>query len=499
MKIWWLAAGLILSGLLIYLPILWFDFVYLDDNVLILQDASFLSNLANILTIFRQDVFHSASQAAVYYRPIPTLTWMLDFQIAQTAPWFYHLVNLWLHLIATILVLFFCRQFSPRLPAFLAALIFLVHPALTPAVAWVPGRNDSLLTIFALAAFLLLRYFPAKEYWQNGLILLGHLLFLLIALLTKENALLIPLVFLLYLALRSRRQLFTKKTALLILGWLVVVAIYLQLRRLALFGSPPLDWPAIFRHLLAATPALLVYFGKIFLPVNLSVYPILIDSPLFWGIIALAAFVFWLIIRRQYINWRLFGLGAVWFWLLLFSSFVRTDLKAELPLLETRLYLPLPGMLLMLLSMGLFNQRYLVYLLIIAGFFSGIVVAYSQNFRDRRAFWQQAVISSPRSAFSHNNLGAMYFLDTEMLSAAGEFLEARRLNPTEPLVHNNLGLIYFNRGQLELAEQELLTEISLNPDYSDAHFNLALVYEQQKKIDQAEKERQKALKLTKNR
>src|SRR5437879_296672 len=79
--------------------------------------------------------------------------------------------------------------------AFLSALIFVVHPVLTQAVVWIPGRNDSLLAVFGLLSILcFIKY--AEEGKLSQLLL--HFLFLIISLLTKETAISIPLICIAY-------------------------------------------------------------------------------------------------------------------------------------------------------------------------------------------------------------------------------------------------------------------------------------------------------------
>ena len=72
------------------------------------------------------------------------------------------------------------------------ALIFAVHPALNQAVAWIPGRNDSLLALFVLASALAFVRYVENRNWQW---LGAYLALSLAALLTKESAVLLPLIF----------------------------------------------------------------------------------------------------------------------------------------------------------------------------------------------------------------------------------------------------------------------------------------------------------------
>jgi len=77
----------------------------------------------------------------------------------------------------------------PKNKAFFLSLFFALHPVLTQAVAWVPGRNDSLATIFIFSALIFFQRFLSKEKLMD-LIFLS--LFFLLALFTKESSILLP-------------------------------------------------------------------------------------------------------------------------------------------------------------------------------------------------------------------------------------------------------------------------------------------------------------------
>ena len=76
----WIAAAV----LLLYGRTLLFGFTHLDDKELIVSNYSFISNLSNIPQAFMCRVFPHLP--APYYRPLLTVTFMLDSKIGGTAP-----------------------------------------------------------------------------------------------------------------------------------------------------------------------------------------------------------------------------------------------------------------------------------------------------------------------------------------------------------------------------------------------------------------------------
>jgi len=187
-------------GTLLYFQVFFFDFSYLDDNVLILGNQYFLSNFMNIGQAFLTDVFHLFNHSAFYYRPILTLSFMIDYHLGGITPFIYHFMNVVLHILSACLVFILLKKFNYRRElAFLFSIIFLVHPVLTQAVAWIPGRNDSLLAIFVLLTFIFFLKFLKEEKGKKVTNMIWSLAFFFLALFTKESALAILPVLLFYL------------------------------------------------------------------------------------------------------------------------------------------------------------------------------------------------------------------------------------------------------------------------------------------------------------
>ena len=191
----WPYLILIFLGFLLYYQTLSFSYSYLDDNNLILDNQKILTE-SGIFKIFTSDVFFYGSNSGFYYRPLLNVSFLLDSLVLGVNPFFFHFTNVILHLIAACLVFFiFKKYFFSKGTAYFLALIFLVHPVLSQAVAWIPGRNDSLLTIFILASF----YFFAN-FLRNDRIayLWGHIIFFALAIFVKETAVFLPIVCLIY-------------------------------------------------------------------------------------------------------------------------------------------------------------------------------------------------------------------------------------------------------------------------------------------------------------
>lgn len=483
--------------LILYFKTLAFDFVYLDDNAIILNNQPFLADWSNFWQIFKTDVFQTPIGAGDYYRPLFNLSFFLNYQLAGPNAWIYHLTNLIFHLIAIWLLWEFLKVLKIKKPTtILLTAVFAVHPSLVEAVAWIPGRNDTLLAIFFLAAMITFLHSYQKKR------LLGQLIFFTLALLTKESALVIPILIILYLALFDRKYLKTAYFGKLIFGWILIIVGWLILRHQTL-GTGSFDFNIALKSIFTNLPAFLVYLGKFILPFNFSVLPIQADSTLIWGAIAICLIIIGLIFSKR-TNWRMMVWGAGWFIILLLPNLIWLDRQNnDFLILDHRLYLPAVGLLLILMEVnGLKNfspsSSQITVAILVLIFLSGLNYLFSQNFSDRLTFWQSAVFHSPSSSLAHKNLGAIYYLEGKLDEAENESKKAIEIKPNEIMAHNNLGLIYFQKQQFDLAEANFLKEIKINPNYDNALFNLGLLYYAQGKIDQAQSFWQQTLKVNPN-
>ncbi|MFM7202696.1 MAG: glycosyltransferase family 39 protein [Myxococcota bacterium] len=144
-----------------------------------------------------------------YYRPVLLASVWLDRELFGFNPMGWHLHSLLWHLLGVALLYRLLRRLLPgeassplegRLPALVGALVFALHPVQTEVVAWIAARNDSIAHVMVMAMLLSLlpeRGMPSVARSSAAGIFYG------LALLSKESALLTPVVALLLLLNRS--------------------------------------------------------------------------------------------------------------------------------------------------------------------------------------------------------------------------------------------------------------------------------------------------------
>lgn len=173
-----------------------------------------------------------------FFRPLFILSYIIDSRIWHDRPFGFHLTNILLHALNSLLVFKLgLRLFQDsKLPARslkaatgAAAVLFLVHPSHTEAVTWISGRADLLATLFCLAALSsYCAYVNARRLAYMVLALgLGA-----IALLAKESAICLPFLILIVGLYFSRGR-----KAFVDFGLFVVMLMAFILVRTAFLGS----------------------------------------------------------------------------------------------------------------------------------------------------------------------------------------------------------------------------------------------------------------------
>ncbi len=454
-----------------------FGFTDLDDRDLLLDDHAFLARPVNLLRIFTRAYMHVVDVQHAYFRPVVTASYMLDAQWSGVAPWGYHVTNVVLHAIASVLLLSLLRGFALGRAATLGALVFAVHPALVANVAWIPGRNDSLLALFVLAAWLLL---PTASRRAGCGRWLGHWAFFALSLLAKETAMAAPLVWSVHLALferispEARREQYAAR-ATLVASWGVAVAARLALRPtdIAISGG------AVAHDVMVNVPVVAASVGELVFPVNPSLLNATEDLPFWPGILALGLGAAAATLVPG-VRMRVVALGAATFALSLAPALA----AGTTLVLNSRLYLPACGAILaaaeIARALGLALERrdaaplsmaFSTASLLALAF---VALGYESTFKDPRTFAEGAVEASPHSALAHFCLGKSYQTDGDGGRALAEYRLALALGSRE-VVHNNIAVIYMAGADWTEAERELRSELAVHPRYGRAYRNLGIV------------------------
>ena len=191
-----LPAAVFVVAVAVHLPAVQNGFVF-DDDLLIVGNER-VHGLDHIGEIFSSAFWPGHT---LYYRPLVLLTFALNHAAGDLDAFGYHLVDVLLHALNAVLVTLLAGALMRhRIAAAVAGLLFAVHPLLTEAVYWVSSRSDLLATFFILLGLLVHRRRLLAEAggasgrWRQTA---PAALCLFLGLLSKETALLLPLLWLL--------------------------------------------------------------------------------------------------------------------------------------------------------------------------------------------------------------------------------------------------------------------------------------------------------------
>ena len=132
-----------------------YDFIKLDDNIYVTDNFRIKSgiSLEGIRWAF-------STTYAQFWHPLTWLSLMFDYQLFGLNAGGYHMTNLILHILSTLLLFWLFNRMTGALwkSAFVAAL-FALHPLHVVSVAWVSERKDVLSGFFWMLTLCLYVYY----------------------------------------------------------------------------------------------------------------------------------------------------------------------------------------------------------------------------------------------------------------------------------------------------------------------------------------------------
>jgi Flp pilus assembly protein TadD len=241
------------------------------------------------------------------YAPVQILSYMLDYQIWGMRAAGFILTNIILHLANGLLFYRLLLSFAfSRVAAFVAALVFLMHPVQVESVAWISQRKNLLAMFFFLLAFTCYRLYAqrAPDGRRNIRLYLLSLVAFTATLLAKSVAVVLPVAMIChdfcYLPPGEAKKRLTDKVPYILLALIIgAVTIYAQqsdINNIQAGGVVPYHGGNLFNTFLTMMPVVLLYIKLLFLPLALSeVYPaqvkLAIDAEVICGFAALLAMI----------------------------------------------------------------------------------------------------------------------------------------------------------------------------------------------------------------
>jgi hypothetical protein len=173
----------LIVGTLVWAPMLPFYFISEDFEHLTAAREPMIPSLVELST---------RGQFGAFLRPVGFLSIFIDYRLFGESPVGYHVTNLAIHLLTAAGLYYLCVYAeAPRELAGCAALIYAVLPVHVETVAWMGARFDLLSACLGTWALALYMRFRRHGKWGA---FVACLLLVCLAVLSKENAFVIPLL-----------------------------------------------------------------------------------------------------------------------------------------------------------------------------------------------------------------------------------------------------------------------------------------------------------------
>ncbi len=225
----WLFLGLILLNLAFF-AINLNDFFLSDDFDWIYSTKT---SQHSLLDYFSANYFGEQGSGGSY-RPMFNVIFSFTYNLFGLNPLGYHLINLIFHigvcfLVYLLVLILFDKYKEKNKIAILSALFFAILPNHSEAVIWIAAIGDPVVAFFYLLAFYLYVLFRKKEKFYY---LIFSILSFIIALLTKELAITLPLLILVWELYKgiSKNKIFLREIIVRVIGYFAVLLFYLLAR-----------------------------------------------------------------------------------------------------------------------------------------------------------------------------------------------------------------------------------------------------------------------------
>lgn len=428
---------LLIVPLAIYCKSIGFEFIPSWDDYEYVLDNSLIRDLSanNLRAIFLEPYFSN-------YAPMHLLSYSVDFAIWGLDPRGYHLANVLLHSVNSVLAFLALRRLAKSdYLALAAAALFAVHPINVENVAWVAERKTLLAALFTFCSIIF--YVDYREKGR-GVYYALSLLFLVMALASKAFAVMLPVIFFCYeLFLSDRRRLIHLVPAFIIAALFALASVHAQSAGSSI-ANDALNAEFLFG---AVYPTMVPIFWKyvklIAVPYGLSgfydttVYESFLDPAVISALLAWTA-VFIIVLWKGSALVRFFFL---WFWIWLLPS--SNIIPLHVYYADRYMYLPAIGIFVLFayfiqkaFSLAKAPKAAPFVVGAIAVVFAVVTFFRLDVWRNEVAFWEDSAKKSPGQERVFLNLGYAYEMRGRYDEAERAYMKSIDIYPTQKAISN---------------------------------------------------------------
>jgi protein O-mannosyl-transferase len=478
-----MSAVSILAVFAVFGPVLQCDFVTLDDYFYIVDNSNIQSGVLQGLR------WAFSTTYGEFWHPLTWLSLMLDYQLYGLDASGYHLTNLILHILSTVLLFWLFRRITGDIwkSAFAAAALFALHPLRVESVAWVAERKDVLSVFFSILTLCLYAYYVEKQVVTRYL---SVLFIFILALMSKPVVVILPVIMIIldywplnrFAAEKDNPviwQLKEKTPFFILSAFFSLITIYAQYNPSVKHTSFPVV------TLIANAPvSCIIYLKKIFWPHELAVFYPFSDQVYFWKflggslfIIAVSAVV---IIKRKHMPYVFAG----WFWYITALLPVMGIQAGKNIFADRHTYLPSIGISIaiawavpfLIKHQGI--RRFILFptAILVLVLLSCMTWKQCGYWRDSVELFRHTLDVTKDNYLAHNNLGIAFIKEGRNDEAVYHYSNAIRIRQDFIEPYLNRGNAYVRLGRYKSAIEDYTEAIRQKPDCVEAYYNRGNVY-----------------------
>ncbi len=473
-----ICVALVLLTLVAFWSVKDFGFINYDDDIYVYENAHVQAGLnpESVRAAFSTELLRRVTN----WHPLTWLSLMLDASLFGLNPSGYHLVNLFLHILSTLLLFGVLRRMTQALwPSAFVACLFAIHPLHVESVAWVTERKDVLSGLFWMLTLWAYSVYVKRPEFKRYV---PVFVFFALSLLAKPMTVTLPFVLLLldYWPLRrsSIAFLILEKVPLLILSVVISVVTYVAAHQggvVASFEALPLEV-----RIGNALVSYAAYLGKMIWPVWLAIYYPHPGVVILWkvlvSILVLAVITLFVIFRAKKSPYLVTG----WFWYLgTLAPVIGIVQNSNFAMADRYTYLPLTGVFLIvawgvpeLLSKWRYRNAFLwASSILIVGVLCVMTIKQTGYWSDSITLFDRTLEVTEDNRLAYNNRGAAHADLGHYGQALKDYDRAIEIDPRHAKSWYNRGAVYGKIGNYRQAMEDFSRTLAIDPTFKMAYFN----------------------------
>lgn len=490
------------------------------------------------------------------YRPVTTVSYFIDYTLWKLNPFGYHLTNVILHIINAVLIyLLLDIIFNNNIFALLSTVLFVIHPVNAEVINCTAFRTNILVSLFSILSIVLYFRYKLAQNNKRRIYLIFSLFSFSLALLSKEIAVMLPLLLILcdyYQSSLVPRKIF-KNFGIYSLYFLLSILYVL----FYLFVMPPqqkiFTLTGIYKRIIEMFIALGIYIKGFLSPIDLFPLPAeILDTNDNFVPYVLLSLIFIILCVYVILKMKRFpkaSFAILWFFITLLpvNNFIYS---LRIPVAYRYLYIPVVGLCMLLstilikisdmASKFLYEKNVLSKIIItgIAIYFFMFTIFANASWRNDTLLTSGLLEKYPKCysvhanacssllelgdleeaqkecnivleqdrnkinpyilSITYLNLGKVYSMNEKYDKAEEAYFLALSLFPNTARLNVEVGCFYGGRGQHEKALEYFNKAKKINPNYALAYVKSGVSYIHLDKPDEARSEWLKALEIYPN-